>query len=425
MPSPSQKLTKRVVDGAEPKAARYDLWDSDLPGFGLRVEVSGTKTFIIRYRANGGGRTAPRRFMTVGRYGTLNMEEARARAKALLGAAAKGDDPAGDHSTKRKELTVAQLIEIYADEGTAHLKPLTRKFTLARLQHHILPTLGTKKVTEIGPADVERMIRAVTAGKTAKDEKTGPRARVIVKGGRGAAAKVVRDLSAVFAFAKRHRIVTENPCESAKKPTDAKRESFLSVDELRRLGEALDQVAEEGANRMAVDIIRLLALTGCRRNEIAGLRWSEVDFDHACLRLADTKTGKSVRPLGAPALELLRTLPRYEDTDFVFPASSGSSHFQGLKRVWKRVHELAGLPPTVTPHTLRHTLASEAVSHGETLPLTGALLGHANARTTHRYAHIAQDPAKQAADRVAQRIANAMSGNKINNVVALKTTRSA
>ncbi|MBP7340138.1 site-specific integrase [Niveispirillum sp.] len=419
MSSPSQKLTKRVVDGAAPKEARYDLWDSELPGFGLRVEKSGTKTFIIRYRANGGGRTAPRRFMTVGRYPTLCMEDARKKAKELLGAAAKGDDPAGERSAKRKELTIAQLIDIYADEGTSHLKPLTRKYTLARLQHHIIPTLGTKKVTEVGPADVERMIRAVTNGKTAKDEKVGPRARVIVKGGRGAAAKVVRDLSGVFAFAKRHRIVAENPCESAKKPTDNKRETFLSLDELSKIGAALDTVAAEGANRMAVDIIRLLAFTACRRNEICGLRWSEVDFDHSCFRLADTKTGKSVRRLGAPALELLRTLPRHDGTDYVFPATSGSSHFQGLKRVWKRVRELAGMP-TIMPHTLRHTFASEAVSNGETLPMTGALLGHANARTTDRYSHIAQDPAKQAADRVSRRIANAMAGNVSGNVVILK-----
>lgn len=419
MSTPSEKLTKRVVDAAKPKEARYDLWDSELPGFGLRVEKSGTKTFIIRYRANGGGRTAPRRFMTVGRYPTLCMEDARKRAKELLGAAAKGDDPAGDRSAKRKELTVAQLIDIYADEGTSHLKPLTRKFTLARLQHHIIPTLGTKKVTEVGPADVERMIRAVTNGKTAKDEKVGPRARVIVKGGRGAAAKVVRDLSAVFAFAMRHRIVAENPCESAKKPTDNKRERFLSADELSKIGTALETAAAEGANRMAVDIIRLLAFTACRRDEICGLRWSEVEFENKRLHLVETKTGKSVRPLGEPALELLRTLPHYDGTDYVFPATSGASHFQGMKRVWKRVRELSGLTDVV-PHTLRHTFASDAVSHGETLALTGALLGHTNARTTDRYAHIAQDPAQQAADRTSRRIANAMSGNIGGNVVVLK-----
>ena len=408
MPDPMQKLTKRVVEAATPRDVRYDLWDSELPGFGLRVEKSGTKSFFIRYRANGGGRTAPRRFMVVGRYGTLTADQARQQARKLLGAAVSGDDPSADRTSKRKESTVAQLLELYTEEGTTNLKPLTRTYTIARLRNHVLPLLGTRKVTEITTGDVERMIRDIAKGKTAKDQKIGPRARVIVRGGDGAAAKVARDLSAVFSFAKRNRIVTSNPCEGARKPTENKRERFLSAEELGRLGAALEQVASDGMNAMAVDIIRLLALTGCRRNEIAGLRWEEVDFTHGCLRLADTKTGKSIRPLGIPALALLSTIQRFDGTSFLFPATCGKSHFQGIKRVWARVCVLAELSD-ITPHTLRHTLASEAVSGGETLPLTGALLGHANARTTHRYAHIGQDPAKQAADRVSGRIHDAMS----------------
>ena len=409
MAQASQKLTKRVVDAAMTKPKPYDLWDGELSGFGLRVGASGTKTFIIRYRANGGGRSAPRRFMVVGRYGTLSADEARTSARKLLASATSGADPAAQRSVKRKEMTIAELLERYAAEGTDNLKPLTKTYTLARLRNHVLPLLGTRKVTEITTGDVEGMGRAIATGKTKKDEKTGIRARVIVTGGGGAAAKVVRDLSAVFNFAKRHNIVTANPCEGAHRRADDARDVFLSDEQLQRLGSALDRVASEGANVMAVNIMRLLALTGCRRNEIAGLRWAEVDFEHACLRLADSKTGKSIRQLGETALVLLQSLTRSADSEFVFPATTGMSHFQGMKRVWKRVCEVAELS-NVTLHTLRHTLASSAVSNGETLAMTGALLGHSNARSTSRYAHVAHNPAKQAMNRVDKRIGDAMRG---------------
>lgn len=406
------KLTKRVIEARQAGPARYDIWDSELRGFGLRVETSGTKTFIIRYRADGGGRSAPRRFMTVGRYATLSIDQARARARQLLGAAQTGADPARERSNKRKEMTVAELLTFYAKDGTSHLKPLTRKCTLARLANHVLPELGTKKISDVTTGDVVRMAAHIAAGKTCKDVKTGYRTRVIVRGGEGAAAKSVRDLSAVFSFAKSHRLVVENPCDKARKRADASRDTFLTIEQLHGLGCALDQLAGEGANRSAICIIRLLALTGCRRNEIAGLTWDEVDLDHACLRLGNTKTGKSVRPLGAPAIDILNELQIAQSTQkskWVFPATSGSSHLQGIKRIWPRALLLAGLSG-VTLHTLRHTFASHAASNGESLPMIGALLGHSNARSTSRYAHIANDPKAAAVKRHSQRIDAAMRG---------------
>ena len=173
---------------------------------------------------------------------------------------------------------------------------------------------------------------------------------------------------------------------------------------------------------MATNIIRLLIFTGCRSEEIAGLKWSEIDFEHSCLRLEESKTGKSVRPLGAPALSLLNQQTRFSGTDYVFPSLNGSrpgaGYYQGTKRVWKRVRELAGFKGVVL-HTLRHTVGSAAVSAGESLAITGALLGHANSRSTDIYAHIADDPAKRAADRVSTTISNALSGNSQAEIVSL------
>lgn len=412
-------LTKRTVDAAAPGQTRRDIWDSHLAGFGLRVEASGTKTFIVRYRADGGGRTAPRRFATVGRFGPLTVDEARRQARVLLGAAAKGEDPAGDRQARRREITMAALIDFYEVEGCfvqrglrqgEPMKARTKAYTVARLRHHVVPLLGRKRASEIGPSEIERFVRDVAAGKTARDEKTGPRTRLIVRGGAGAARKVVRDLSAVFSFAARRGLVPSNPCDrAAVRKTDNRRDRFLTLEEVVRLGHAFDVLEAAGANVKAINIARLWALTGCRRDEVAGLRWSEIDFDRGLLTLADSKTGRSIRPMGEAALVLLRSIAQSPESDFVFPAESGDGHYQGAKRLWPKVIAKAELPG-VTPHTLRHTMGSTAVSTGEALALTGAILGHANARSTALYAHVQYDPSRRAADRVSSRIAAALAG---------------
>jgi integrase len=236
------------------------------------------------------------------------------------------------------------------------MKDRTKAYTIARLRHHVLPLLGNKRISEIGPAEIERFVRDVAVGKTARDEKTGARTRIIVRGGEGAARKVVRDLSAVFSFAVRRGNAKENPVERASiRKTDNRRERFLTLDEVARLGAAFDESEAGGANSKAVAIARLWALTGCRRNEIAALRWSEVDFARGLLVLSETKTGKSIRPLGAAAIALLRSLPQNAKTEFVFPAEAGEGHYQGTKRLWARAIKRARLPG-VTPHTLRHTV---------------------------------------------------------------------
>jgi integrase len=415
---PIVKLTKRVVDALPSVESPTYFYDADLAGFFLRVQPTGSKVWGVEYRA-GIGRGAPTRRMTIGRFTSLTPDEARKAARLHLANVARGDDPAALKVAKAKEMTVAAMVDLYEEEGCfvqrgirqgEPMKDRTKAYTLARLRHHVVPLLGKKRVTEIGAGDIERFVRDVGAGKTAKDEKTGPRTRVIVRGGDGAARKVVRDLSAVFSFAVRHGIMPANPCDKASvRKTDNKRDRYLTLDEVMRLGEAFDALEQAGTNSKALNIARLWALTGCRRDEIAGLRWSEVDLDRGLLVLDDSKTGKSVRPLGGAACALLETIERYPDSPFVFPAGHGDGHYQGTKRIWPKVIEKAKLPG-VTPHTLRHTMGSTAVSSGEALALTGAILGHANARSTSIYAHVQNDPSIRAADRVSQKIADALKG---------------
>jgi integrase len=344
----------------------------------------------------------------------------------MLGAVLNGDDPAKELKAKRAEHTLKSLIDLYAEIGTSHLKERTRQFTLSRLRNHAIPLLGSRKVTEITVRDIERMIRDVAEGKTAKTINAGSKRQSIFRGGPGAAAKAARDLSAVFTFAIRDGLLTVNPCLTARKPKDGTRDRFLRLNEVVRLGTALEEVERAGANKMGTDIIRLLLFTGCRRDEISGLKWQEVDFEYGCLRLDESKTGKSVRPLGAPALAILSAQFRHAGSEFVFPslvgARAGHSHYQGTKRIWTRVRQLAGLEDVVL-HTFRHTMGSASVSAGESLAMTGAILGHKNSRSTDIYAHVADDPAKRAADRVTETLSNALLGNGPAEVVRLPKRR--
>jgi len=416
-------LTKRVVDALKPNDTRYRVWDNELPGFGVRIEQSGTKTFIAKYRTSGGGRSAGQRVLTIGRYGPVTVDEARKLARVKLGRVAAGADPSAELRAKRREMTMTALIDLYEREGCViqrgkrqgqAMKPRTRAYTLARLRHHVVPLLGQKRASEINAADIERFVADVTAGRTARDEKAGPRRRIVVRGGAGAARKVVRDLSAVFSFAIRSEIVQRNPCDrAAVRKTDNQNDRFMTLEEVVRLGAALNELEKEGVNPKAINIARLWALTGCRRDEIAALKKAEVNLAEAQLEFEDSKTGKSVRPLGAAPAALLETLlldAAENDGDFVFAAERGDGYYQGTKSVWARAVAKAGLTD-ITPHTLRHTIGSTAISAGETMALTGAILGHVNQRSTAIYAHVQRDPSRRAANRISQKIADALAGN--------------
>lgn len=191
--------------------------------------------------------------------------------------------------------------------------------------------------------------------------------------------------------------------------SDNKRTRFLTLEEVARLGAACDALETDGINIKALNITRLWVLTGCRRNEIAELKWDEVDLENGLLVLDDSKTGKSIRPLCLAAAILLKGIEKVDGKNYVFPADEGDSYFQGTKNVWPKIVRKAELSG-VTPHTLRHTVGATATSHGEALALTGAILGHANLRSTMIYAHVQHDPSVKAANRVGRRIASALAG---------------
>ncbi len=415
-----QKITKAVVDRLQPG---QKAWDVETTGFGVRCQRN-YKVFILKYRFLG----RPR-WYTIGKHGSpWTVELARKEAKRLLGQVAAGIDPAEARDEAKNDLTISDLCDLYRTEGCTTKKPSTLATDRGRIERHIKPVLGKMRVRQVRRADVERLLRDVADGKTATDEKTGPRGRAIVTGGKGTATKVVALLGAIFSFAVDRGLCPDNPVKGVKTFKSGNSERFLSAEELSRLGEALSGAEKEGANPYPIAAIRLLALTGARTSEVLSLRWERdsegtgyVDFDRGCLHLMDSKTGAKRVPLGAPALELLNGLPRIASNLHVFPGNA-DGHYVGLQKVWTEIRRRAGLED-VRLHDLRHSYASTAVASGDSLYLVGKILGHQQASTTQRYAHLSDDPLRAVADRTAKKIASAMSPQGSGEVVPLPTRK--
>lgn len=408
-------LTKPAVDAATPRDQRYEIWDSELSGFGLRVETTGRKLFIVRYRADGGGRNAPKRLMTIGAYGVITPKDARDQATKILGAVSTGGDPAGDLRRKRQDLTVSELCDLYLLEACVAKKPATKAIESGRIARHIKPLLGAKRLSSVRQSDVLWMMRQIAEGKTKADLKTRARGRAIVKGGQGTASRTVVQLSSMFSYAVREGVMEVNPAKGIRRWKDGKRERYLSEAELKRLGEALTAAETNGANPKAMAIIRLLALTGARKGEILQLKWCEVDFDLGFLRLLDSKTGAKPVPVGKSALAILEQQSKLEGSPYVFPADKlgrkgiDRKYFQGTKAAWYGARKAAKLED-VRLHDLRHTAASIAVADGASLPIIGRILGHSDTKTTQRYAHLSDAPVREAVERLAAHVDNALAG---------------
>jgi integrase len=421
-------LTKRTLDAAKPTAKDYQIWDTKVRGLGVRVYPSGARGFILQYR-NAAGRT---RKIALGRYGILTVDQAREKATKLLAAIIDGRDPSQDKRENRHAKTVGELADLYLREGSVE-KPNKKlsswETDRSNIERHIRPLLGTRIARGLTKLDVARFQSDVAAGKTAKNEKTGPRGRAIVRGGKGIASRVLSVLSAMMTFGEGRGIVAGNPTKGVEAFRGRKTERFLTDTEVEILGEALIEMERDGSlPRVASAAIKLLLLTGARRGEILALRWDEVDADRGCLRLRDSKTGSKVIRLAAAALSVLTEVPR--SPQWVLPAAKGSGHYVGLPKHWDAVRiranaiaraqaEQKGRSPDGVPcfdgirlHDLRHSFASFAVQSGGSLYLVGKVLGHKQSRTTEIYAHASDEPLLATAELAARRIARALAGSK-------------
>lgn len=388
-----------------------------MPGFGVRVRPTGARSFVVVYRA-GSGRAAPVRRITIAAVGKIAPEKARTRAQATLGLVAQGRDPAGEKATERGTPTVAELADRFMTE---HMIPKRRPNTTASyryiLDRIVKPRLGSAKadkVTRVSVAKLHGLLKATPSQ----------------------ANRVLAVIGSMYAFADHIGVVPEgiNPARRIPKFKEHRRETFLTVTELERLGTALREAETQGIpwdvdetkptakhlpktkNRFtkigpfAAAAIRLYLFTGCRLREILHLKWEQIDFQRGLLNLGDSKTGPRAVILNPPALVVLSELKRIGP--YVVPGDDPEKPRADLKRPWQAVSKHAGLEG-VRLHDLRHTFASYGAGAGLGLPIIGKLLGHSQASTTQRYAHLDDDPQRRASERIGRDIANAL-GEPVN-----------
>ena len=403
------KLTKKLVDGLKPQTREYMAWDSGIKGFGVRVwpeKKSGAdagkcrKVYLLKYRV-GGGRGGTIRKPAIGVHGTITCTKAREIAEDWAGRVAEGGDPGQDRQDQREAPTVNELCEHYIEEyAERHKGKRSVEEDRRNIKLHIKPALGRKKVTTATGDDVRQLYRSM------RDKPIGAN-RVL------ALLRMMFNLIETDTLGKKWKLrpVGSNPCRSItkiEKYPERSRERFLSADEWEGLADALKET-EEPAN--VVVAIRLLIFTGCRLSEILTLKWEHVDLENARLCLPESKTGAKVVYLNAPALEVLAGIKPPENNPYVIVGRKPGSHLTDLQKPWRRIRQMARLD-TLRLHDLRHSFASTGASAGLSLPIIGAMLGHAQINTTERYAHLSADPVRQASEAIGATIAAAMEGKK-------------
>ena len=412
------KLTKTVVDAALPRAKQFTVWCSELKGFGAFVMPSGSRTYFVDYR----NRDGVRKRMTIGRHGKITTEQARKLAIAALGETVRGGDPAEERIQQRKAITVKELCGRYlaaADnglilgKGDRPKKASSLNVDRGRINRHIVPLLGSKRVQSLKPADINKFIEDVSSGKTAIVEKTKKkRGKSVVRGGLGTATRTVGLLGGILTYAMAQGLIERNPVHGIRKPADRVKKRRLSDDEYRLLGKILREKTTEDQFGTTIRIIQHLALTGCRRGEAIHLGASEVDVDGSCLRLTDSKEGASVRAIGLPVLDLVSPLIQEQNEGFVFKGTVEGKPLVGFPKLWKKLFKDTTLAD-ITPHVLRHSFSSVANDLGFTEATIGALLGHSRGTVTGRYIHNVDSLLIMAADTISGYIQGLLDGRKL------------
>ena len=395
------KLTKRVVDAAKcpDGKAKHNIWDGDIPGLALRVYASGLKAYVMKISIRG-----HQQWMTIGEHGSKVYDEARDELVSLTPTNARkiaadwralaraGIDPAKRKQEHRDEqLTINDLADAYLDD-LATAKESTQRAYRSQLAH--VRDVGKMRPAAITIDDVRRWHRSLSDTPSM-------------------ANRALDRLSALMKDAAHRGLVESgfNPTRGVRRFKEEPHTRFLSAKELARLGSTLDALAgqRDGITEDGADAIRLLLLTGCRVGEVLGLRWRDVEFERRLANLEDAKAGPRPVRLPAAALEVLRGLRRrHPESEWVFPGGKPGAHLTRINKGWYRVREKAGIPD-VRLHDLRHTVGAWGASGGASLRIVGELLGHRNAATTQKYAHLADDPVRDAAESIGAAIWDALS----------------
>ncbi len=399
---PKVKLTQKKIEDVlnEPmlKSEAF-YWDMDCPNLALRRRAASEATFIFQYK----DKNLRTRRILIGKVLSVPLIEARKRAKKLHADIVNHLDPAAARSKKRREISVAELCDLYLKEGVGHKKASTVESDICRIERHIKPLLGSHPVSAVTLGMVERFMRDVAEGRTRLDRKTRRHGRSIVRGGKGAASRTVALLGGIFTYAKRQGYVEINPVHGVKRPKDRQLGLLLTKEQIGKLLECLGWLHEREVNPVAIYLIELILLTGRRSGELETLKWDYVREDINQLWLPDTKTGALKVECSSIAMQTISKLKafRRQGNPYVFPAITGEGYYVGLPKIWEMVRKYMNMP-NLRVHDLRHNFASWLVLMKVPLPIVSRLLGHRDPRTTNRYLHL--DPAfvKSAAEDVGQ-----------------------
>ncbi len=386
------RLTKNLIEKAKPQKTYYYLWDNRLSGFGCRIYPTGRKSWVLTYRNEAG----KQKFVVLGKFGVMTLDEAQERARQWLLKVSDGCDPQEERQEEKQKPTVEAFAERYMrDYALVRKKPGSVKADRVNLRLHVLPALGHKRIDQVTRKDIQRLHSAMH---------NTP----------GAANRVIALLSKMMNLAEKwgERPDYSNPCRHIEKYEEKKLGRYIKPEEFKRLGEVLRRVELEAIPMRAVDgaarvrmvqAIRLLILTGCRVGEILSLKWHYIDFVEKTITLPDSKTGEKTVYLSDAAMDILDKVIPLEGNNYVFPGRHGRGHLNRMGHLWERIRKEAGITD-IRMHDLRHGFASVGVGMGESLPMVGQLLGHTQAQTTARYAHLAATPMLKAANRIADKI---------------------
>lgn len=395
------RLTETLVKNLPaPSHGNRITYDPDLKGFGVRVTAKGAKAFILNYRS--GGRE---RRLTIGSYPEWSAAAARKEAEGLKRRIDLGADPMAERHDERAAATMADLCQLYIERHLPKKRQSSQRDDRSIIVRTILPRFGKAKAAAIRYADVELLHRDLSA--------TAPYA----------ANRTVALLSKMFSLAIKWGLVLENPTKGIERNPEQPRARFLNLTELDRLLDALGSYS----NQIVANAIRLMLLTGARKSEVLSATWHQFDLGAGYwVKPAATVKQKRLHrvPLSRPTVELLRGIRGTATSEvFLFPARDPSRSIADVKKAWANICARAGLDG-VRLHDLRHTYASHLASAGNSLPVIGALLGHTQAQTTHRYAHLLDDPLRAATEQFGAAVSRTNSDDDPNEEICIATSSS-
>lgn len=370
----------------------FDDGEGSIPGFGVRVFKTGVKSFVVWYRTT----TGRKRLHTIGRFGEaggMTLDTARKTAADTRSKVRTGTDPVEEKRSARAGETLKEFADVFMRDH--RLKNGQRKKSAAedrwRLDKHILPKLGSRKLTEITRTNLRRF--HFELGERSNAE----------------ANRAVALLSVMYRRASEWGYLPEdypNPARGIQKYTIPSRDRFVTPEEMPALVDSIRQ--EENVYLRAAVWIYLLS--GMRKSELLKLKWGAVDLTRAEIRLEDTKSGRShIVPLSAPALAVLKDLPRQLTNAYVLPGRLQGKPMVNINKAWGRIRRRAELED-VRLHDLRRTVGSWMAQDGASLHLIGSVLGHSNAATTAIYARLGEDPARKALERHGERMQQFLGG---------------